>query len=614
MTIRYAVRPADPGAHLFHVTVSVDRPDPAGQRFALPAWNPGSYMIREFARHIVRLTAMSGGRKLRVEKVDKHTWRCARAGDEVTLAYEVYAFDLSVRAAYLDPEQAFFNGAALLLAPAGRESEACRIDIFPPAGARGSNWQLITGLTRARGTKAGGFGTYLAKDYEELIDGPVQAGRLAHRSFEVCGVAHEIAISGRVARLDLDRLQADLTRLCEAHIRLFEPRSARPPFERYAFLTLAVDEGYGGLEHRNSTALICRRDDLPHLGMKDTTEGYRRFLGLASHEYFHVWNVKRIRPQAFLPYDLSRENYTRLLWAFEGFTAYYDDLMLARAGLLSQAQYLETLGRTLTTVMQRSARLKQSLSDSSFDAWIKYYRQDENAPNSVLSYYQKGALVALALDLAIRDGSGGRRSLDDVMRWLWRGFRSAGAAYRGIDEDGITDAIVQATGLDLGRTVRAWTEGTRDPDLATLLQTVGIRLQRKLALESPHFALLGLKLQDARSEARVAQVFDGGPAQHAGLAAGDLLVALDGLRVTPARLDMLLARFSPGDTVQVLAFRREELQRFTLSLSKEPPPRFVLEIDERASKSAQRRRAAWSGARLRMPRHSTASAASRRPA
>jgi predicted metalloprotease with PDZ domain len=598
MTIRYAIRPADPGAHLFHVTVSLEQPDPQGQRFALPAWNPGSYMIRDFARHIVRLTALAGGSKLRVEKLDKHTWRCARTEEpEVTLAYEVYAFDLSVRAAYLDPEQALLNGAALFLAPAGREREDCRLDIFPPPGTRGANWQLITGLAAARGTRPGQFGTYLAQDYEALIDCPVQMGRFAHRRFSVHGVPHEIAVSGRVAKLDLDRVKADLTRLCEAHVRLFEPRQPRPPFDRYAFLTLAVDEGYGGLEHRNSSALICRRDDLPHRGMKEPTEGYRRFLGLVSHEYFHVWNVKRIRPQAFVPYDLERENYTRLLWAFEGFTAYYDDLMLARAGLLSQAQYLEALGRTMSTVMQRSARLKQSLAESSFDAWIKYYRQDENAPNSVVSYYQKGGLVALALDLAIRHESGGRRSLDDVMRWLWRQCRSAGAAYRGIGEDGILDAVVQASGLDLARALRAWTEGTRDPDFATLLQTVGIRLQRKLALESPHFALLGLTLQGAGGEARIAQVFDGGPAQQAGLSAGDVLAALDDLRVTPARLDALLARYSPGDTVQVLAFRRDELQRFELGLARQPPPRFVLEVDERAGVAAKRRREAWCGPR-----------------
>jgi predicted metalloprotease with PDZ domain len=397
--------------------------------------------------------------------------------------------------------------------------------------------------------------------------------------------------------MDPDRLQADLARLCETHVRLFEPRRPRPPFDRYAFMTMAVDDGYGGLEHRNSAALICRRDDLPHLGMKEATEGYRRFLGLVSHEYFHAWNVKRIRPQAFVPYDLARENYTRLLWAFEGFTAYYDDLMLARAGLLSQAQYLEALSRNISTVMQRSSRLKQSLAESSFDAWIKYYRQDENAPNSVVSYYQKGALVALALDLAIRGESGGRRSLDDVMRWLWRQWRLAGAAYRGIGEDGIVEAVTQATGLDLERAIRAWTEGTRDPDLATLLQGVGIRLQRKLALDSPHFALLALKVQNVGSDCRIAQVFDAGPAQQAGLAAGDVLVALDDLRATPARLDALLARYSPGDAVQVLAFRREELLRFEVRLARQPPPRFVLEVDERASAVAQRRRAAWCGAR-----------------
>jgi predicted metalloprotease with PDZ domain len=598
MTIRYAVRPADPGAHLFHVTVSLDGPDPQGQRMALPAWNPGSYMIREFARHIVRLTALAGGNKLRVEKLDKDTWRCARTEErEVTLAYEVYAFDLSVRAAYLDPEQALLNGAAIFLAPAGREREDCRLDIFPPPGTRPAEWPLLTGLAAARGTRPGQCGTYLAQDYEELIDCPIQMGRFAHRRFSVLGVPHEIAISGQVARLDLERVKADLTRLCEAHVRLFEPRRPEPPFDRYAFLTLAVDEGYGGLEHRNSCALICRRDDLPHRGLKESTEGYRRFLGLVSHEYFHAWNVKRIRPQAFVPYDLERENYTRLLWAFEGFTAYYDDLMLARAGLLTQAQYLEALGRTMTTVMQRSARLKQSLAESSFDAWIKYYRQDENAPNSVVSYYQKGALVALALDLSIRHESGGGRSLDDVMRWLWRQCRAAGAAYRGIGEDGILDAVAQATGLDLARALRAWTEGTRDPDLATLLQTVGIRLQRKLALESPHFALLGLTLQGAGGEARVAQVFDAGPAQQAGLAAGDVLVALDDLRVTPARLDGLLARYSPADTVRVLAFRREELKRFELRLARQPPPRFVLEVDERAGAAAKRRREAWCGAR-----------------
>ena len=514
MTIRYGVRPADPGAHLYHVTVTVDRPDPDGQRFMLPAWNPGSYMIREFARHIVRLTALSGGRKLRIEKIDKHTWRCARSTQEITLAYEVYAFDMSVRAAHLDTTHGFFNGAALLLLPMGLQDEPCRIDIFPPPAPQSRGWKLITGLPAVRGTAIGSFGAYRADDYAHLIDCPVEMGRFIHRRFDVLGVPHEIAVSGQVARLDLDRVATDLTRVCAAQIRLFEPRTQRAPFDRYVFMATAVDDGYGGLEHRNSTALICRRDDLPYSGMKAPTEGYRRFLGLVSHEYFHSWNVKRIRPQAFVPYDLATENYTRLLWAFEGFTSYYDDLILARCGLLTPQQYLDLLARTLTTVMQGSARLKQSVAQSSFDAWIKYYRQDENAPNSVVSYYQKGSLVALALDLTIRQASGGARCLDDVMRRLWRQWRSEGGSYQGVAEDGIATAVEQASGLDLAATLRSWTEGTREPDYAALLATVGIRLESKPALESPHFALLGLKLQTAGADARVAQVFDDGPAQR----------------------------------------------------------------------------------------------------
>ncbi len=598
MTIHYAIRPADPGAHLFHVTVRVDDPDPQGQRFALPAWIPGSYMIREFARHVVRLTALAGDRKLRVHKTDKHTWQCAPVdgGAALTLAYEVYAYDLSVRSAHLDTTHGFFNGAAVFLRPLGREREACRVDIFAPGLAGAREWRVITGLTTARGTRRGAFGSYLAADYDELIDCPVEMGTFALERFVAGGAAHEIAITGRVPRLDLRRLGADLARLCETHVRLFEPRTRRAPFDRYAFLTMSTGDGYGGLEHRNSTALMCRRDDLPHVGMKDATGGYRRFLGLASHEYFHAWNVKRIKPASFVPYDLAQENYTRLLWVFEGFTSYYDDLLLARAGLVSEAQYLELLARTISTVIQRSGRLKQSVADSSFDAWIKYYRQDENAPNSVVSYYQKGSLVAAALDLTIRRDTGGRRSLDDVMRLLWKRCKSAGASYAGLEEDGVAQAIEEATGVAPARQLREWAEGTRDPDFAALLAPFGIRYDRKPALDSPAFALLGIKLAAGEAD-RIAHVFDGSPAQSAGLSAGDQVVALDGLRAGGAALDALLARYRPGDAVEMLAFRRDELQRFELKLATQPPPSCTLAGDPAAPAAARRLRAGWLGAR-----------------
>lgn len=600
MTLHYAIRPAHPGAHLFHVTVTVDRPDPQGQCFMLPAWIPGSYMIREFARNIVRLTALANDKPVTVEKIDKHTWRCAPVTGELTLAYEVYAWDLSVRAAHLDQTHGFFNGTSIFLLPLGHERAPCRVDIIAPEGAPYAEWKIATGLSPARGTRRGSFGTYVAADYDELIDCPVEMGRFVTGKFAVLGVPHEIVITGAVPRLDMTRLTTDLARICEVQMRMFEPAKRAPrdgaaaPFDRYTFLTLAVGDAYGGLEHRNSTALICRRNDLPFLGMTDSTTGYRSFLGLASHEYFHSWNVKRIKPAAFAPYDLTRENHTRLLWAFEGFTSYYDDLLLARAGLLSEAQYLGTLADTMTTVMQRTGRLKQSVADSSFDAWIKYYRQDENAPNSIVSYYQKGALVALALDLAIRAGTRHKRSLDDVMRHLWQQWKAAEAAgvpYDGVAEDGILAAAEEVTGLKLARSLREWTEGTRDPDFARLLAPFGVSLDTRPAVESPHFALLGIKL--AAGETRIAHVFDGTPAQEAGLSGGDVLVALDGLRIGADTLDKLLTRYRPGDLVEVHAFRRDELMRFSARLSSKAPPKLSLAVNTKASPAAARARARW---------------------
>jgi len=597
MTIRYAILPADPGAHLFQVTVEIDDPDPQGQCFMLPAWIPGSYMIRDFARHLVRVRALTvGAARVRIAKTDKHTWRCApvAAGQGLTLAYEVYAYDLSVRAAHLDTTHGFFNGASVFLLPVGREREACRIDIFAPPDRRLRPWRLATGLRPARGTPPGGFGTYLAADYDELIDCPVEMGTFTEHAFTVEGVPHSVAITGRVARLDGERLASDLARVCAAHARLFEPRSRRPPFDRYVFLTLAVDSGYGGLEHRNSTALLCQRDDLPHAGMAAATEAYRRFLGLASHEYFHAWNVKRIKPAAFIPYDLAQENYTPLLWLFEGFTSYYDDLGLRRAGLLTPEQYLGELGSTLTTVLQRSGRRKQSLAESSFDAWIKYYKADENAPNSIVSYYQKGALVAAGLDLTIRAATAGRRSLDDLMRLLWRRFKDAGADYAGLGEDEVAPAIREATGVDVARVLRAWTRDVADPDLPELLRPFGVIAERAPALESAHFALLGCRVA-AGPDGRISQVFDASPAQAAGLSAGDQIVAVDGLRASGARLDSVLARHAPGDRVELMAFRRDELLRFDVTLARQAPVKWKLAIDPAAGVRARRLRTGWLG-------------------
>ncbi|MDR1423940.1 MAG: PDZ domain-containing protein [Azoarcus sp.] len=588
--IRYAIRPSRPEAHIFEVRCAVAHPDPDGQRFSLPVWIPGSYMIREFARHIVSITAQAGGRAVALEKIDKHTWRAAPvpSGAALTLSYEVYAWDSSVRAAHLDTTHGFFNGTSVFLAVVGQEEAPCLVDIQPPAHG-GENWRVATALPCAQGehgaAQPDGFGLYRAMDYDELLDHPVEMGAFAFGSFEAGGVRHDIVLSGR-HDCDLERLKADLARICQWQIDLF---GAPPPMTRYLFLTQVVDEGYGGLEHRASTALVASRDDLPYSGLQGMPDGYQAYLGLCSHEYFHAWNVKRIKPAAFIPYDFARENHTRLLWAFEGITSYYDDLALVRSGIISNDDYLRLLAKTATQVLKMPGRHRQSVAAASFDAWTHYYRQDENSPNAIVSYYTKGALIALALDLQLRAASDGERSLDDVMRLLWRRHGLSGA---GVPEDGVFRAVAEIGGGNLARWLRRAVEGTGDVPLARLLKSFGVKWHAEAAGTAP---TLGVRLGSGR-EARLATVYDDSPAQRAGLSAGDVLIAVDGLRINADKLPKMLERRRPGERVDIHAFRRDELLCFEVELAAAPADVVKLAVDAKAAKSAEKLRRGWLGA------------------
>ena len=589
--IRYTIVPSEPAAHLFEVTVTVADPDPAGQRFMLPVWTPGSYMVREFARNIVTLRAFNdAGRKVRVTKTDKHTWQAAPVKGALTLRYEVYAWDLSVRAAHLDDTTGFFNGTSVFLAVPGHEDAPCVVEIQKPAGAQYRQWRVATALPEARGTKRYGFGEYRAQNYDELIDHPVTLGEFALATFKAHGVPHDIVIAGRVVGLDMARLAADLKRICEAQIALFEPKSKKAPVDRYVFMTQAVSDGYGGLEHRASTALICNRSDLPVTGRELMTEGYRTYLGLCSHEYFHTWNVKRIKPAAFAPYDLTRENYTSLLWLFEGFTSYYDDLILVRSGVITQDDYFGLVDKVVGGVQRGSGRLKQTVAESSFDAWVKYYRQDENAANAIVSYYTKGSLIALAFDLTIRAQTRNRKSLDDVMRLLWQ--RYGRDFYRGkpvgVEEADVEALFAEATGANLAELFADGVRGTVDLPLAALLAPFGVSLKPETdATAKPS---LGARVRGG-AECTLAAVHEGSAAQKAGLSAGDVLVAIDGLRVTGANLDALLARYLPGAKVEIHAFRRDELRVAQLKLDAPEVARYVLSAaDSRAAATRARER------------------------
>ena len=586
--IRYTLSPAEPAAHRYHVSCRVAQPDPAGQRFALPAWIPGSYLIRDFARHIVAIRAEAGGKPVPLTKLDKHTWQAApvKAKQALTLHYEVYAWDLSVRGAHLDRTHGFFNGTSVFLRVIGQEDAPCLLDLLPPADRECAGWRVATALPPAeerKGKAKRGFGRYRAADYDELIDHPVEMGTFTLARFKACGIPHEIAITGR-HDCDLERLTADLKKICEWQIRFFgEPA----PMDRYVFLVMAVGDGYGGLEHRASTALLCSRDDLPYKGMAGLPERYRTFLGLCSHEYFHTWNVKRIKPAAFVPYDLSQENYTRLLWAFEGFTSYYDDLMLVRSGRISVADYLGLLGKTITQVHKGSGRRKQSVAESSFDAWTKYYRQDENSPNAIVSYYTKGSLVALLLDLRLRAESSGARSLDDLMRALWVRHGQTGL---GVAEDGLFALAAEIGGAETGHWLRAMVEGTDELPLESWLKRVDVNLAWEASATGVG---LGVRTAADGDALRLANVFDGGVAQAAGLSAGDVLVALDGLKVNSGNLDKLLTRRLPGEEVEIHAFRRDELMRFEVILQEAPQDTAKLSLAEGGSPAHRALRAGW---------------------
>lgn len=570
----YTVCPEDPGGHRFHVSLEIGAPDPDGQRVRLPAWIPGSYLIRDFARQIETIQATCRGKPLPLLKIDNNSWQCAPCNGPVRLDYVVYAWDLSVRGAHLDESHGFFNGTSLFLCAEGKEDQPCLLNLLPPPHT--DQWKVYTSLPEARlprkkAAPRHGFGLYQAPDYDALIDHPIEMGTPQVVSFLACGALHELVFTGVIPNLDLERIAADVQKICEAQIRFFEPDTHQPPFldssDRYVFMTMVTEDGYGGLEHRASTALMAARHHLPVRGQSGTPEGYTQFLGLVSHEYFHTWNVKRIKPAVFAPYDLYRENHTRLLWIFEGFTSYYDDLFLLRAGLIDQETYLKLLGKTISAVHQSAGRHKQSVAESSFDAWTRYYKQDENSPNALVSYYTKGSLIALGLDLLLRRETDDAYSLDCVMRVLWeqygRDFYTENGM-TGLEEDEFCELVEQITGVDVTEFIVRHAYGCEDVPLDTLLRHVGLTLEWKAPSA---IASIGVKLRAHNGHTQIATVHDDGPAQRSGLSAGDTLVAIAGLRVTDtASVDRLLSAFKPNDDIVVHVFRRDELRAFQVNL------------------------------------------------
>ena len=571
----YRLTPTDPAGHYFSVELTIDTPTPGGQVVSLPAWIPGSYLIRDFSRHIVHIDARSGPYPVALQKISNHSWQCAPCDGPLQLCYTVYAWDLSVRGAHFDETHAFFNGTSVFLQAQGHDQRPCLLDLQPPPHR--TDWKVYTSLPEAparefaNAAKRHGFGLYLAPDYDALIDHPIEMGTPQVTRFSACGAEHELVFTGLAPGLDLERISQDVKKICETQIRFFEPETGHAPFldssDRYVFMTMITGDGYGGLEHRASTALMASRADLPVKAQTTAPDGYFTFLGLVSHEYFHTWNVKRIKPVAFVPYRLDQENHTRLLWVAEGFTSYYDDLMLLRSGVIDEKKYFSLLAKTIDTVTKSPGRLRQSVADSSFDAWTRFYKQDENAANALVSYYSKGALIALGLDLTLRAATQDSHSLDDVMQLLWvrygRDFYQGKPA--GIPEAAMAAIIHDATGVDVSDFLNRHVDGAEDIPLQQLLADAGITLA---PAESTTIAGLDARTRVSQGRLELATVYNGGAAHKAGLSAADHLVAVNGLRVTDTKdLEQILRAYTAGDAVTVHVFRRDELRSFVVQLS-----------------------------------------------
>ncbi len=577
--ISYQIEARDPNTHLFHITLTIARAAPE-QRLSLPVWIPGSYLVREFARHVSGLSAVQGTREVTLRQLDKATWAASTSGrGALVVSYAVYAFETSVRAAFLDANRGFFNGTGVFLRVEGAEALPHRVDLRKlPSG-----WQVGTALPALK-VDATGRGVYEAAGYDELVDHPVELGRFWRGRFEARGVPHEYVVAGALPDFDGERLLADAKRICEAQIEFWHAKK-KPPFTRYVFLHNLVEEGHGGLEHRASTALISPRRDMPQLGRPETNDGYVNLLGLISHEYFHTWNVKRLRPAEFARYDYTQENYTELLWFFEGFTSYYDDVFLLRTGLIDAGRYLKLVARTISGVIALPGRKVQSVAQASFDTWVKYYRADENTPNATISYYTKGSLVALALDLTLR--SEARGTLDDVMRSLW-----AASGGGPITEVQIAAALQQVGGRSYRKELAAWVHGTDELPLQTLLECAGVdwtndaaTLAQRIGVRVGESALTGVK---------VSQVLRGGAGERAGLSAGDELLAVAGWRVR--RLDDALRVIKAGMPAALLIARDQRVLTLSLVLPTELPASAAgvsLKPAPKPAKPAQAMRKAW---------------------
>ncbi len=565
--IQYTVSFPEPHTHYMEVSALVPADGRQSIEMMMAVWTPGSYLVREYARHVENVAASAGGRPLAVEKTDKNRWRVTTGGAAtVTVTYRVYGREMSVRTNWIEAGFALINGAPTFLTLADTTPRPHEVILQPADGWRRS----FTGLP-----SMGGEHHYRAADFDTLVDSPILLGNPAVHEFTVDGKLHYLVNEGEAGVFDGERASRDLQAIVAEHRRFWGDL----PYDKYVFLNV-ITEASGGLEHRNSTVLMASR------WATRTRRAYLSWLELASHEFFHVWNVKRLRPVELGPFDYENEVQTRSLWMAEGVTDYFAELLVHRAGLSTREEYIDSLSNKIEELQTTPGRGVQSAELASFDAWIRYYRPDENSPNVSISYYTKGAVIAFLLDARIRSATGGVRSLDDVMRAAYGRYSGP----RGFTPDEFRQVAEQVAGTSLASFWAAAIEGTSELDYSEALETFGLRFR---PTASSGRAWLGVNTRNDNGRLVVSQVRRETPGLSAGVNVDDEILAIDDFRVRADQLATRLEQYKPGDTVALLIARRDRLMRLDVTLGDEPARQWRLEVDPGANEAQQSRQTAW---------------------
>ena len=599
--ISFTVAMPRPHTHLFDIDVAVKRGPtttvPAQEQLVMPVWTPGSYLIREFERHVQDFAATdAAGQPLKWEKISKNTWRVSTNGArEWHATYRVYANELSVRTSELNSDHAFWNNANLLMYLDGFLKSPSTVRVLAP-----DVWKVATGLPGVPGQR----NTFRAENFDVLYDSPFEVSNFKSLLFNVKGVPHRIVIDGE-GNYDPERMRRDVQKIVETQVQLM---GGEVPYRDYTFILHLRSNAGGGLEHLNSAALgyprfgfkIVEGDRATSSAPNTTTQperDYRGFLSLVSHEFFHLWNVKRIRPDALGPFDYTQENYTKLLWVAEGLTDYYADVVLRRAGLITEKEFLSATARAIQNLQNTPGRKVQSVEESSFDSWIKYYRQDENSINSQVSYYDKGAILGLLLDLEIRKRSNGRKSLDDVMRYLYTEFFKKVRNYTPADFQRASEMMA---GSSLEEFFAKYVRGTEELDYNAALAAAGLRLETGIAPDDDkplEKTLLGADVEEDGARLLVRRVYAGSPAYDQGLNTGDQIVALDNMRVTKDFLNARLAEKKPGDLINLTIFRFDNLSTLLIKLGERKEGTYRITALPNQTEIQKQIYSAWLGSR-----------------